>query len=681
MADTPPDFEANPDLLAFNGINGASGDYGIPPMTEKEFARNLGFDLEAPGDSFGVGAGIDPGDLAQAGWGVIFVDGDPNVEAIKEALSELLDLRQEQAFGPFPEKPNKETEKYFKIFEGADGYRPGDSKRSFLGRHGVASGPVYPENGVPYYLLLVGSPEQIPYQFQFQLSVQFAVGRIHFDTLQDYANYARSVVAAEKGEVKLSRKVTFFGVENANDRATQMSSKHLIAPLNETLTGNFADWQFEAFTSGQATKAQLAELLGGPKKPALLFTASHGMEFPLGNSRQLPHQGALLCQDWPGPRRWRKEIPQDFYFAGDDLTSSANLLGMVAFSFACYGAGSPKLDEFSKQAKKSREPIAPYAFLAELPRKLLSHSQGGALAFVGHVERAWGYSFLSPEAGTNIAMFQSTLENMLYGDPVGYAVEGINERYAELATDVTSEIQDLEYFQEQAKQGSTANLDNFLDEKGKFLVRLWTEHNDARDYAIIGDPAARLPIAEEGEAVVERPSITVADHSATPLTDTAAPDRKSFGPPGLPPIPSPPSFGNTEAETEVDSYGLFSSTKEAASDVSQAMKGFVEQMGSFLKKAIEDASQLEVTTYTTEDMRGIEYKGGKFEGEVQLRAKTVIKIDGDTDILVPLSDGEIDAAMWAVHLEAVKQAQESRNELVKTAVSALASFMPGISGS
>jgi hypothetical protein len=227
----------------------------------------------------------------------------------------------------------------------------------------------------------------------------------------------------------------------------------------------------------QATKAQFTNLLVDKQTPALLFAACHGMGFPLGNDHQLSHQGALLCQDWPGPNQWRGAIPQDFYFSGDDLASDANLHGKIAFFFACYGAGTTLYDEFSKQAFKQRQQIAPYAFLARLPMKMLSHERGGVLAVIGHVERAWGYSFSWAGAGQQTTVFESALARLMDNYPVGTALEFFNERYAELASDLTVELEEIE-FGKQADQYA--------------LSQLWTANNDARCYAIIGDPAVRL---------------------------------------------------------------------------------------------------------------------------------------------------------------------------------------------
>jgi hypothetical protein len=65
---------------------------------------------------------------------------------------------------------------------------------------------------------------------------------------------------------------------------------------------------------------------------------------------------------------------------------------------ACFGAGTPKLDDFAHLVAEPQAAIAPYAFVAALPKALLGHPNG-ALAIVGHVERAWSYSFLWEEAG------------------------------------------------------------------------------------------------------------------------------------------------------------------------------------------------------------------------------------------------------------------------------------------
>ncbi len=296
--------------LTFNGINGSTGDYFQSPLTPEQVSKVVKgekFDqthldeLEEKNrkDShFAPMEGIDPKNIAETGWGVIFAHGaDP---AIREALSELLVHRQKQA--------TQKKEHYYQEYTGVKAYRPGESKNKFLSRHKVSPGPADPDK-MPYYLLIVGDPETIPYSFQYQLDVQYAVGRIYFDSLDEYAQYARNVVEAETGKRFLSRRAAFFGVRNQDDMATQLSADQLIQPLADLMAQDQPDWQVQHFLEENATKAQLGQLLGGPETPSLLFTASHGLAFGHGDSRQLPHQGALLCQDWPGLRQWKEPIP------------------------------------------------------------------------------------------------------------------------------------------------------------------------------------------------------------------------------------------------------------------------------------------------------------------------------------------------------------------------------------
>lgn len=465
------------DVFVFNGIDAASGRYLLPPFSPSEVARvALGEKLDKEHlrqlawrnerslyKSLGAKAGVDPDDLAQAGWGVILSQhADP---ALQQALAPLLEHRQTQAG------------ERFRVFCGPDGYRPGEQSWDFLKRWKHApAGPVDPAR-VPYYLLIVGEPEEIPYRFQYALDAQFAVGRIAFDTPDGYARYARSVVQAEAARPSKPARAAFFGVRNAGDQATQMSADQLVAPLAQTFANEHADWSVTPVLGPEATKERLARLLGGPETPRLLFSASHGMGFPSGHERQLADQGALLCQDWPGPLRHRGPIPPAFYFAGHDVPDEADVAGMVAFFFACFGGGTPRLDDFAHAAFTQPEPIAPHAFVAALPKRLLAHPRGGALAVVAHVERVWGYSFSWPGAGPQRQVFESTLTLLASGRRIGFALEDFNDRYAQLAVMLTTEIEDAKFQQH-------------VDELE--LASTWTAHNDARSYVILGDPAVRF---------------------------------------------------------------------------------------------------------------------------------------------------------------------------------------------
>jgi len=632
--------------LYFNGINGASGDYWLPPLSPQDVAsvalgerpsdaylRELRNRYEQREAHFGIQA--DQTNLAETGWGVIFAAKDTRAPAIREALKPLLKLRREQA--------TQKDERYYQEYLGAAGYRPGDSYLDFLGRdpRNMGPGPANPAK-VPYYLLIVGDPEAIPYRFQYQLDVQYAVGRIYFDTLEEYAQYAASVVATETGDrLRLPRQVRFFGVHNQDDPATELSAQEMIRPLAEAMAEKRPEWDIQRVD--QATKARLATLVGGAETPALLFTASHGMGFPKGDPRQLRHQGALLCEDWPGPRRWREPIPEDFYFSVDDVGSDARLAGMMAFFFACYGAGTPRQDQFAHRALGQPAEIAPHAFIARLPQRLLAHPKGGALAVVGHVERAWGYSFMWSGSGRQLEVFRATLDQLLDGYPVGAAIEWFNERHAELSVVLTNEIEEIN---EYGKQRDDVKL-----------AGMWTANNDARGYVILGDPAARLPVAEDDEPTTERPTITIGEttraHLAAAEDETPTPAAE---------IASPSTLPAREA-VEAQDYAMAFGLQDQFAGLTKSLRTFTDQLAKALGEAAEKIATLEVQTYTSDDLPALA-KGA--DAAKTLRALTRIEFDGDIQVYVPeKATGGVDETLWRIHADMVKEAQLNRAQFLE----------------
>ena len=469
--------------LRSNGINATSGDYLLPPITVSDFAKTVRGERMDPGQMkemqwhlhrmqenwLGPKEGVDPKMLSQAGWGVIFAheEGQHSL-AVQAALQPLLELRRRQAGLRYRE------------FTGQNALLPKETKNDFLARQGIGPGPADPDK-VPYYLLIVGDPQRIPYRFQYQLDVEYAVGRIYFDSLDDYANYANRVVAAETGDLYSERRIGFFAPSSDGD-TTEILVRDLVKPLVHKISVEQPDWTVTSITDGEATKARLVRCFDSVDAPTVLFTASHGLGFDYGDSRQLRHQGGLLCADWPGCDHWKQAIPERFYYSADDVVPNAKLHGMISFHFACYGAGTLMNDELAQRILKRPSSIAPHAFVAALPQRLLSGANGGTLAVVGHIERVWSFSFLWQNSGVQLEVFNSMLKRLMAGFPIGWAMEFFGSRYAELSTMLNSELEDIQF-------GKIPN--------DVLLADLWTANHDARNYVIVGDPAVRLPLVEQ----------------------------------------------------------------------------------------------------------------------------------------------------------------------------------------
>lgn len=438
--------------------------------------------LAAKADSaeshLGTVGDVDPSDLSQAGWGVIF---GPGVDQrIKDALQPLLAHRKAQTA----------DQDLFKVFDGESGFLRGDTAHTWLARQGVRLDVVDPELGVPFFMLIVASPEEIPFEFQYTLDLYWAVGRLWFSTADEFRQYADSVVLYETmREPPTSRQAAVFATCHEGDGATNMFSEQVALPIVNgsgptAPLGNRQKFALRAFIGDMgngvsATKDTLNNIFRGSipgGSPALLFSGSHGKSFRADDPRQETSQGALICQDWGG----NGLVQRDQYFEASDLPSNARVHGMIHVLFACYGAGWPQYDNFNRLDDNPTE-IAPRPMIGRLPQALLSHANGGALAVLGHVERAWTYSFRSRQGGPQIQGFRDVMGRLMSGVRLGQAMDQFNMRWAALSTELAETL---------------SEMDKGLRVPPARLANQWIARDDARNYIVFGDPAVRLRVED-----------------------------------------------------------------------------------------------------------------------------------------------------------------------------------------
>jgi len=633
-----------PKQLYFNGVDADTGVCAFPPVSSEDLVQLASADISGVNPAllgeltrrknkltkpdYAPIEGKDPKDLGDCGWGIIFPhDGTKEnalrVEAIKDALKPLLDLRRSQA--------TKKADRYRECSGEKGFWSPIDTKPDFLDRHGAGGGGAVDPDQLPYYLLIVGSPDEIPFTFQYQLDVQYAVGRLYFENhnLDDYARYAASVVEAESGRVMRAKRAAFFGVSNTDDMATMLSATELVAPLAKLMETDQPSWKVDTIAPQDAMKKRLARLMGGDDTPALLFTASHGMLFRSDNPNQATGMGALLCGDWGGESA-KGPVSPEWYFGGDDLAPDASLLGMIAFNFACFGAATPALDDYTEEGETKAKVLASRSFVAHLPQRMLAHPKGGALACIGHVDRAWGYSFKSENGDAQLRVFKSALKRLMEGHPVGSALEYFNNRYAELSSDLSTTVRSMKF--------------RAVDPDA--LTYQWTCNNDAKNYVIIGDPAVRLPVAD---SPVEIKNSTIAAIATKPKPKAAVDYgiQTLFGPP------------------------------ETAPHAKLQFQDLAATLVAKLSAAIDSVATVQVKTYSTAELKDGPAGSDPFAG-ASLRAISEIRLDGNARICVPEKDGKIDDALWKLHSDMVERALANRIEMFKLAAAAASSLVSGI---
>jgi hypothetical protein len=286
----------------------------------------------------------------------------------------------------------------------------------------VGSTPGQGANSLPRYLLIYGSPEAIPWSFQYAANLKHYVGRLDLEGVH-LERYVNALLSDWKGMTTDTRAPVVWSVDHGHPDITWLMNQ----TISKQVDGAFASdpnndlSRHKGLFGSDATIEMLTKALVN-QSPSLVVTTSHGMTGPLDDpSRLVAQLGNMVDVDHA-------------VLDSDKLVTDWEPNGAVWYSHACCSAGSDApscyaelLDPASDVtamlvgvAKASGKRVAP------LPRKLLG-AEKPLRAFIGHVEPTFDWTLRDPETGQPLT---HTLKNALYdnlfrGDkrtPVGWAM-------------------------------------------------------------------------------------------------------------------------------------------------------------------------------------------------------------------------------------------------------------------
>lgn len=406
---------------------------------------------------------------AQVGWGVVAPDRDLDAKDkatgrdLPEPIRRLLAAR-----GNAP------------IFRYRPELREGRLRR--YGNDGVASDPSLRGtrglglNAVPRYLLIVGSPAEIPWNFQYRLQTDAFVGRLDLDD-SGLSRYVDALIGGWAGAKRSVKHPLVWAVDRGQGDITHL----MRMTISEKFRAAFAaDEEFEGAdcfrSDDKATHAELLKALSN-RQPAFVLTSSHGATFPLDDALAMRRQIGLLVDN--------ENAVLNFASAVDAWKPT----GAIWYAHACCSAGSDAKSKFEglvgseSSLGRTLSAIAKTgACTAPLPAALL----GGANplgAFIGHVEPTFDWTLRDPATGQVVtdhimgALYRELhkAKRPTVGRALSYyfgAVAGLMQDYADAMDEVDAHGIDA------LKRARRAKL---------FAM-------DRLAMVLLGDPTVRLPL-------------------------------------------------------------------------------------------------------------------------------------------------------------------------------------------
>ena len=412
------------------------------------------------------GVAARPGDWAHedVGWGVVLPDDDARSARDKaravDAAEPIRDLIGARGDAPvFRFRPDLGFTKLARYFE--DGTR--QDPEIGLSDFGVAKGRL------PLYLLIVGSPGEIPWQLQYALNRRHHVGRLDLPP-EGLANYISALIADWDGMEPSSTNALVWSVNY--DTITQKMDATIASLIDERMQ---ADNELAAtrLIDDGATRESLLDALTATR-PAVIVTSSHGKTGPLGNRDEMRRDLGLPVD--------ANRAPLDV----DTITRRWSPGGAVWYAQACCSAGSSNgtsydgLLEPDSLAHRVVSEIGHLgAMVAPLPTRLLGAPQP-LRAFVGHVEPTFDWTLIAGDTGQFLTgpLVDAVYPNLYRRCPLGLAFRGhyagVGELYAKLAR-------------------ALADINDLVDGARDAATYYRLTASDRESLVLLGDPTVAVP--------------------------------------------------------------------------------------------------------------------------------------------------------------------------------------------
>lgn len=332
---------------------------------------------------------------------------------------------------------------------------------------GVAKGRV------PRYLLIYGSPRDIPWDFQLTLNATHFVGRLDLegDALSNYVDALLSGWAHAPTDPFAQ---VVWGVDNQTGDITRLMRDGIARPLERKYAGD-ADLSPTWFETDGATTAKLIEALEA-SKPGLVITTSHGVTTPLGDLLALGNALGLPVG------------VDDVAIDPAALVAAWPPAGAIWYARACCSAGADAETGYDGLVKAGgsvdrvlRGVARLGAVTSPLPRALLG-AKNPLRAFVGHVEPTFDWTIRDPRTKQLLttSVIDAFYQRLFSGSPIGHALEKVHIEGSQLI-----------HLYEKAMRAFNAGEDTLGTALATKLV--------ARDHervVILGDPTVALPLPQ-----------------------------------------------------------------------------------------------------------------------------------------------------------------------------------------